>query len=619
LNLPNLNLRGACAAGAAIALLGTSSSAQRPLNLDFERASVAAADRPWGWSHGFSPFARGPSATFTLDSVVRRSGKRSLRIASSDSAAVAPQTITLQIPSEFAAGRKVSLTAWLRSAPASGLAFVTLESWAPGSVTAADTADLANAPSAQWIRRDLAIVVSKEAHSVVVTVGLTKAGTAWFDDLALSVDGRAVAGLPTGADATPAEVRWLAAHSAPLIDVRQPSSATPDDRDLDLFDRIVADARVVALGESTHGTREFFLAKHRLLEYLVRRHGFTVFAIEANQVAVQTTNRYVLGGPGTAREAMRVMFAVWNTEEMEALVEWMRAYNAAHPARRIRFVGYDMQDQRRPADTLRAFLERKDPSLVATFDRLLGEYRAQRSWSTPQIADTTRSRWRKNAEQIWEDVNGRRSGWLAESRTANDSLGVEWAAQSANLLRQAALGNETLNVPDRDSLMAANLGWVLQVLAPGERAVVWAHDIHVSAGGDPRLSFYNGATMGAQLRRMLGDAYRRFSLLTYDGSYSATKGLTDYTMIEAAALPAPSGSLEKALHAVQRPANTVGLILDLRSSRGNADARWLERPHRLRHVGYAAYDFAFDLEAVFPLEFDGVVFIDHTTASRIIR
>jgi erythromycin esterase len=593
--------------------------AQRPLNLNFERSSVAAAERPWGWSHGFSPFASGPAATFTLDSVVRRSGKRSLRIALGDSAPSAPQTIMLQIPSAFAAGRKVSLTAWLRSAPGSGRAFITLEAWAPGAVTAADTAELANTANTEWARRDLSISVGKDAHSVVLTVGLTKAGSAWFDDLTLSVDGSSVSELATGTDASAAEVRWLTAHSTPLRDVRPPSSAPADDSDLDLFRKIVGDARVVALGESTHGTREFFLAKHRLLEYLVRRLGFSVFAIEANQVAVQTTNRYVLGGPGTAREAIRVMFAVWNTEEMEALVEWMRGYNASHPARPIRFVGYDMQDHRRPADTLRAFLERREPSLIASFDHLLGEYRAQRSWSTPQIADTTRSRWRVNAERLWQDVGARRTAWLTDSRTDADSANVEWAVQSANLLRQAALGNETLNVPDRDSLMAANLGWVLQVLAPGERAVVWAHDIHVSAGGDAKLSFYNGATMGAQLRRMFGDAYRRFSLVTYEGSYSATRGLTDYTMIKAAALPAPSGSLEKALHRVVRPANTVGLIVDLRSSRGNADARWLERPQRLRHVGYAAYDFAFDLEAVFPLEFDGVVFVDRTSASRIIR
>ena len=141
---------------------------------------------------------------------------------------------------------------------------------------------------------------------------------------------------------------------------------------------IVGPARVVGLGESTHGTREFFQAKHRLLAYLVRERGFRVFAIEANQVAVRRVDAYVQGGPGTAEDAMRVMFRVWNTEEMRALVEWLRGWNAAHPDRRVRFVGYDMQDQRTPADTLRAFLARAEPGLLGRFDELAGEYRAQR-------------------------------------------------------------------------------------------------------------------------------------------------------------------------------------------------------------------------------------------------
>jgi erythromycin esterase len=172
------------------------------------------------------------------------------------------------------------------------------------------------------------------------------------------------------------------------------AGAAPRDDDLAAFDRIVGDARVVALGESTHGTSEFFLVKHRLLEHLVRTRGFSAFAIEANQLAVETLNRYVQGGPGTASDAMRVMFAVWNTEEMLELVVWMRAWNAANPGRAMRFLGYDMQDNRIPVDSLRAFLSREEPSLVAMVDEYLGDYRAMASWSTPQYADTTRTRWR---------------------------------------------------------------------------------------------------------------------------------------------------------------------------------------------------------------------------------
>jgi erythromycin esterase len=283
--------------------------------------------------------------------------------------------------------------------------------------------------------------------------------------------------------------------------------------DLALFDDIVGDARVVGLGESTHGTREFFLAKHRLLEYLVREHGFTVFAIEANQLAVERIDRYVRGGEGTARDVMRAMFRVWNTEEMLALVEWLRAHNAEHPERAVRFVGYDMQDQRTPADSLRAFLERTEPALAARVAELTGEYRAQSSAFTPQIDDTTRARWRSQADTLWSVVNVRRAAWLERAGPPADSLAVEWSVQSANLVRQAALLNETLDSSDRDSLMAANVDWTLRTLAPGARAVVWAHDVHVSRGGDPERSFNAGEQMGAYLSRLYGDDYRAFSLL----------------------------------------------------------------------------------------------------------
>ncbi|MGH7710753.1 MAG: erythromycin esterase family protein, partial [Gemmatimonadaceae bacterium] len=482
---------------------------------------------------------------------------------------------------------------------------------------AADTAAPRATPNGDWTRHELTIPVAADAHSLVVTLGITGSGSVWFDALTLSVDGSPVTELSTGPGATEAAIEWLARNSLPLHSVRPPANDTAaDDADLALFDRIVRGARIVALGESTHGTREFFLAKHRLLEYLVRRHGFSVFAIEANQIAVETLNRYVHGGNGTARDAMRVMFRVWDTEEVEALVQWMRAHNAAHPDRSLRFVGYDMQDHTRPIDSLRAFLVGSDSSLATMVQQLLGEYRTQRSWSTPQVPDTVRRNWRRGAEHVYEAVSARRAAWLAAARDRADSVRVEWAVQAANLLRQAALGNETLNVPDRDSLMAANIDWVLRTLEPDARAVVWAHDIHVSRGGDRKLSYNAGATMGAQLRRLYGDAYRAFSLLTYEGEYSATKSLSDHTMIAAAALPAPRASLEHALHRVRRPRASIGLTLDLRGARADESARWLQRPHRLRHVGYAAYDFAFDLEAVFPLEFDAVIFVDRTTASR---
>lgn len=596
-------------------------SAQQPLNLDLERTSPADSSRPWGWTFGWSAFAR-PADGFGLDSTVRHAGRSSLRIAVPDSAP-STQTIMLQIPAGFARGRDLQLSGWMRTERVQGRAILTLEAWKDRAYAASDTTEVRDAPSASpdWTRHELAIRVppDEDIHSIVIAAAVEGSGTAWFDDLELRVDGVPLRELP--AEAAPpdeAGLRWLAAHAAPLHTVQTPTGVA-EDADLARFADIVGDARIVALGESTHGTSEFFQVKHRLLEYLVRVHGFRVFALEDNQLAVERTNRYVQGGPGTGADALRPLFGVWNREEMLALVEWARTWNAAHPDRAVRFIGIDMQDHRTPTDSLRAFLSRVEPAYLPRLDELTGEYRAQRSFSTPHVDDTTRARWHRQAETLWSEVSGRRGEWLSRAASRADTVQAEWAVQAANLLRQAAGFNVHLSSPERDSLLAANLDWALALLAPDERVVVWAHDVHVSKGGDPDRSFNRGAQMGAFLRRTHGDDYRVFSLLTYDGAYTAARGLADYRIAEIEAFPGPPGTMEGILHALPRPAGTVGWIVDLRGAHPDNDGRWLWLPRPIRHIGYASYDYGFSLIAVHALEFDGIVFIDHTTASRPLR
>ena len=73
-------------------------------------------------------------------------------------------------------------------------------------------------------------------------------------------------------------VAWVKDHAIPL----KTAEAEHGFEDMEPLKKLVGDARVVALGEATHGSREFFQLKHRMLEFLVEEMGFTVFAIEAN-------------------------------------------------------------------------------------------------------------------------------------------------------------------------------------------------------------------------------------------------------------------------------------------------------------------------------------------------
>lgn len=111
---------------------------------------------------------------------------------------------------------------------------------------------------------------------------------------------------------------------------------------------IVGDARIVSLGESTHGTRECFQMKHRLLELLVEEMGFSIFAIEANMPEAYALSEYVIHGKGDPKKLIDGMyFLVWNTQEVLDMVEWMREWNVRNPPEtgkpRLQFTGIDMQ------------------------------------------------------------------------------------------------------------------------------------------------------------------------------------------------------------------------------------------------------------------------------------
>ncbi len=604
-------------------------AAQIPLNLGFERPAVEGFSRPWGWTL----VARADGGEFSVDSVIRRSAARSLRIARSpgDGDQAGEHALRHWIAPRFAWGERVRLTGWVRTEDLDGEARLVLEAWG-AEVLASDSAALMGGRDApaderdaqaggrdaeQWQALELSIFVDSTAHSLVVTAGLRGTGTVWFDDLSVEVGGRTWDAVPAADAPTAATIDWLTARSHPFSTVDAGPAGTDDFRDLEPLGDIVGDARLVALGEATHGSSEFFRVKHRLLAYLVDKKGFGVFAIEANQLAVEPINRYVRGAPGDIGVLMRAMFQVWNTEEMRDLIEWMRAHNVRHPDRMVEFVGFDMQDPAAPIDSVSAFLARVEPTIGPPIDSLYAAYRdAWREAYYPQGALAVRRSWYENALLAYERIQENRDDWLASAADRTDSAAVEWALQNANVVRQAALVALTGEFADRDSAMAENIGWVLERRPPDTRVVVWAHDGHISRAAHEWANYWGGGSMGGELSRLFGDDYRAFGLLTYAGSYSGASGRQ---IIDTRLLPAPVGSLEEALHRVGLRLGASLLITDLRGAATGPAGGWLMEPRLIRMIGYAAEDLGFATGISVGSQFDGIVFVDTTSPSRVLR
>lgn len=168
--------------------------------------------------------------------------------------------------------------------------------------------------------------------------------------------------------ATAEQLTWLRDHAVKLETVE----AGHGFKDLARLKAMVGDAQVVGLGEGTHGTREYFQAKHRLLELLVEEMGFSIFSIEANMPESYALNDYVMGGAGDVNKLIAGMyFWTWNTEEVRDMVEWMRAWNAKQKAagseRRIQFTGFDMQNPTVAKTIAAEFIEKHDAEFSKAF------------------------------------------------------------------------------------------------------------------------------------------------------------------------------------------------------------------------------------------------------------
>lgn len=135
--------------------------------------------------------------------------------------------------------------------------------------------------------------------------------------------------------------------------------------DMQPLKKVIGDARIVSLGEATHGTREFFQLKHRMMEFLATEMGFTIFSIEANMPEAYRLNDYVLHGKGDPKALLKGMyFWTWNTEEVLEMILWMREFNQSGKGR-VEFTGFDMQTPTVALEIVRDFVAKNDTAYVA--------------------------------------------------------------------------------------------------------------------------------------------------------------------------------------------------------------------------------------------------------------
>jgi len=173
---------------------------------------------------------------------------------------------------------------------------------------------------------------------------------------------------PTPSRSDQQAIDWIAANAVRL----KTPEAGHGFADMKPLKKIIGNARIVSLGEATHGTREFFQLKHRMLEFLASEMGFTIFSIEANMPEAYRLNDYVLNGVGDPAKLLKGMyFWTWDTEEVLAMIQWMREFNQSGKGR-VQFTGFDMQTPDVAAEIVRDFVAKNDSAYVEDLRQAAG-------------------------------------------------------------------------------------------------------------------------------------------------------------------------------------------------------------------------------------------------------
>lgn len=560
-------------------------------NLDFEKLG-SNGKQPADWG---VPVPQGNHYGYTvLSDSIAYSGKYSVVIEKRDTARKGGfGSLEMSVPAEFK-GKRVRLEGYVRTEDIKG-------GWAGLYMRVDGTREFDNMEkrgitgTTDWQKYSVELALSDDADKIAIGALLVGDGKMWIDRLSLSVDGKDLADVPRFIKGIPApeQLAWLKQHAMPLKAV----DAENGSGDLEGLKTLVGDARIVSLGEPTHGTSEAFRMKHRLLEFLVKEMGFNLFSIEANMPECNAINQFVLNGAGDPKKLLDTMyFWTWNTQEVLDMITWMRTYNIAHPQRPVQFTGFDMQFAAGAVQGLEDFMAAYAPSQNVLADSIGAQSRRLQRQKRSNTAG-------EMAKALNTSLSDMKQYLEANRQTLTAAAGQEkygWALQYITVLSQFAVLDAT--GMNRDRSMADNVAWLAQQY-PGSKLVLWAHNGHVAKGK---------ARMGGHLDKTFGRQMKVIGFSAGEGTYTAVesgKGLFSGHPLSA---PEP-GTFE--LYA--RNSGLGNFILDVRREKlQDPHAAWLLKKIRLRMIGSMAmlpkYQFA---ASILPDEYDAIIYLDKTRAS----
>lgn len=411
---------------------------------------------------------------------------------------------------------------------------------------------------------------------------------------------------------------------------------TGAERDYDPLLRLIGDARIVLLGEASHGTHEFYRERARISRRLIEEQGFTAVAVEADWPDAYRVNRWVRGASADegAVQALddfeRFPRWMWRNHDVLDFIEWLRLYNNSRPRMKpkVGFYGLDLYSLYSSIEAVLSYLEQVDPEAArraryryGCFEHFAEDsqaygYAAEFGLAPSCEQETIRQlvELRRQAAEL-----SRRDGRIPEDE-------YFYAEQNARLVKNAEEYYRSMfrgrvsswNLRDRH--MAETLEELVAHLdrkgGGRTKVVVWEHNSHI---GDARATTMGEAgewNIGQLARERYGPEAVLVGFTTYTGTVTAASDWDAPAERKRVKAGLP-GSFEALFHQLAIP----GFLLLLRDSEALAQA--LADPRLERAIGVVyrpeTERLSHYFEARLQQQFDAVIHLDTTPGGGAAR
>jgi erythromycin esterase-like protein len=407
-----------------------------------------------------------------------------------------------------------------------------------------------------------------------------------------------------------------------LRDSVEPLPEIEDDRFGAFFDRF-GDARVVCLGEASHGTSEFYRARAQISKRLIAHHGFNIVAVEADWPDAATVDRYVRHRQpreGEEKAFQRFPAWMWRNREFDGFIRWLHRHNAERDYSDMAgFYGLDLYNMSMSMRAVIDFLEEEDSEAAKVAKK---RYGCLDPWADePQRYGAMAlyegyARCEAPVTQMLMDLMSRDFNGLSEECD-------EWldAASNARVVKSAEAyyramyrgAEESWNL--RDTHMFETLTQILDAKGPNSKAIVWAHNSHIGNAAFSEMGQVRGELNIGQLVKERFDAKAR---LIGFGTHTGTVAAADdwgQPMKVKAVNPSMPESYERVSHDSRLPR----FLLDLRPEEiGREIKEALMEPRLQRFIGVIyrpeTERWSHYSTCILPRQYDGWVWFDETRA-----